>query len=144
VIRELDIHRSPLIIDKVDSFTVGDGCHISIVDSGGLPSATAQRRTSGTQVASDAISLERRLGHVVGINCQSGFIYVYPAIEMVEEWRLRRSVEKDLAQMCMHAASGHRWDFPVPVVNPYWKITGDAESARSPFMAQIMPATHKR
>jgi hypothetical protein len=38
------------------------------------------------------------------------FVYVYPAIEMVEEWRLRRSAEKDLAQMRMHAASGHRWD----------------------------------
>jgi hypothetical protein len=33
-----------------------------------------------------------------------------PAIEMVEEWGLRRSAEKDLAQMRMHAASGHRWD----------------------------------
>ncbi len=49
------------------------------------------------------------------------FVYVYPAIEMVEEWRLRRSAEKDLAQMRMHAASdlaqmrmhaasGHRCD----------------------------------
>src|SRR5229473_8084448 len=38
------------------------------------------------------------------------FVYVYPAIEMVEEWRLRRSAEKDRAQMRMHAASGHRWD----------------------------------
>jgi hypothetical protein len=36
--------------------------------------------------------------------------FVYPAIKMVEEWRLRRSAEKDLAQMRMHAASGHRWD----------------------------------
>src|SRR5712692_7494402 len=38
------------------------------------------------------------------------FVYVYPAIEMVEEWRLRLSAEKDRAQMRMHAASGHRCD----------------------------------
>jgi hypothetical protein len=38
------------------------------------------------------------------------YVYVYPAIEMVEEWRLGRSAEKDLAQMRMHAASGHRCD----------------------------------
>jgi hypothetical protein len=31
------------------------------------------------------------------------FVCVYPAIEMVEEWRLRRSAEKDLAQMRMDA-----------------------------------------
>jgi len=34
--------------------------------------------------------------------------------------------------------------FPVPAVNPYWKITGDAESAPSPLIAWIMPATHER
>jgi hypothetical protein len=45
---------------------------------------------------------------------QTGRIHIsdfcYPEIEMVEEWRLRRSAEKNLAQMRMHAASGHRWD----------------------------------
>jgi len=45
-----------------------------------------------------------------GLIVSLAFVYVYPAIEMVEEWRLRRSAEKDLAQMRMHAASGHRWD----------------------------------
>ena len=28
-----------------------------------------------------------------------GLVLAYPAIEMVEEWRLRRSAEKDLAEM---------------------------------------------
>jgi len=45
-----------------------------------------------------------------GLIVSLAFVYVYPAIEMVEEWRLRRSAAKDLAQMRMHAASGHRWD----------------------------------
>jgi hypothetical protein len=38
-----------------------------------------------------------------GLIVSLAFVYVYPAIEMVEEWRLRRSAEKDLAQMRMHA-----------------------------------------
>jgi hypothetical protein len=39
-----------------------------------------------------------------------GLVLAYPAIEMVEEWRLRRSAEKDLAEMRRRTASGHRWD----------------------------------
>jgi hypothetical protein len=34
----------------------------------------------------------------------------YPAVEMAEEWRLRRWARKDLAEMRKHTASGHRWD----------------------------------
>jgi hypothetical protein len=34
----------------------------------------------------------------------------YPAVEMAEEWRLRRRARKDLAEMRKHTASGHRWD----------------------------------
>jgi len=37
-------------------------------------------------------------------------VLAYPAIEILEERRLRRSAEKDLMQMQRHAASGHRWD----------------------------------
>ena len=37
-------------------------------------------------------------------------VLTYPVIEMVEEWRLHRSAEKDLADMRRHTASGHRWD----------------------------------
>jgi len=44
-----------------------------------------------------------------GLIVSLAFVYVYPAIEMVEEWRLRRSTEKDLAQM-RETASGQRWD----------------------------------
>jgi hypothetical protein len=36
-----------------------------------------------------------------GLIVSLAFVYVYPAIEMVEEWRLRRSTEKDLAQKRM-------------------------------------------
>jgi hypothetical protein len=35
---------------------------------------------------------------------------VYPAVEMVEEWRLHRSAQKELAEMLRHVATGHRWD----------------------------------
>jgi hypothetical protein len=44
-----------------------------------------------------------------GLIVSLAFVYVYPAIEMVEEWRLRRSTEKDLAQM-RKTASGQRWN----------------------------------
>ena len=37
-------------------------------------------------------------------------VLAYPAIEMAEEWRLRRATEKELAEMRRHAASGRRWD----------------------------------
>ena len=37
-------------------------------------------------------------------------VLTYPVIEMVEEWRLHRSAEKDLADMRKHTACGHRWD----------------------------------
>jgi hypothetical protein len=37
-------------------------------------------------------------------------VLAYPAIEMVEEWRLRRAARKHLAEMRRHAASGERWD----------------------------------
>lgn len=33
-------------------------------------------------------------------------VLAYPAIEMAEEWRLRRAAEKELAEMRRHAASG--------------------------------------
>ena len=37
-------------------------------------------------------------------------VFLYPVVEMAEEWRLRRSADKDLAEMLRRAASGHRWD----------------------------------
>jgi hypothetical protein len=37
-------------------------------------------------------------------------VLAYPAIEMVEEWRLRRAARRHLAEMRRHAASGQRWD----------------------------------
>ena len=37
-------------------------------------------------------------------------VFAYPAIEMVEEWRIHRSAKKDLAEMRKHTASDHRWD----------------------------------
>jgi len=37
-------------------------------------------------------------------------VLAYPAIEMVEEWRLHRAAQKHLAEMRRHAASGQRWD----------------------------------
>ncbi|SRR6266403_1576444 len=37
-------------------------------------------------------------------------VFLYPVVEMAEEWRLRRSADKDLAEMRRRAASGHRWD----------------------------------
>jgi hypothetical protein len=37
-------------------------------------------------------------------------VLVYPAVEMVEEWRLHRAAEKQVTEMRKHAASGHKWD----------------------------------
>ena len=37
-------------------------------------------------------------------------LFLCTAIEMAEDWRLRRSAKKDLAEMRKHAGSGHRWD----------------------------------
>ncbi len=39
-----------------------------------------------------------------------GLVFTYPAIEMVEEWRIHRSAEKDLVEMRRHTASGDKWD----------------------------------
>jgi hypothetical protein len=37
-------------------------------------------------------------------------LFVAPAIEAAEDWRLQRGVQKDLIDMRKHAASGHQWD----------------------------------
>jgi hypothetical protein len=37
-------------------------------------------------------------------------VFVYPLVEMAEEWRLHRWARRDLAEMRRHAAAGHRWD----------------------------------
>jgi hypothetical protein len=37
-------------------------------------------------------------------------LFIAPAIEAVEDWRLQRGVQKDLIDMRKHAASGHQWD----------------------------------
>ena len=46
-----------------------------------------------------------------------GLVFTYPAIEMVEEWRIHRSGEKDLVEMRKHTASGDKWD----VVRGQWE-----------------------
>jgi hypothetical protein len=37
-------------------------------------------------------------------------VFLYPVVEWVEEWRIRRSARKDLAELRKHAASGHTWN----------------------------------
>jgi hypothetical protein len=38
------------------------------------------------------------------------FTLCYPAVELVEDWRIRRHVNKELADMRKHTSSGHRFD----------------------------------
>ncbi len=54
---------------------------------------------------------------------------------MVEEWRLRRSAEKDLARM--HAASGHRWD----VTRGQWVVEGTFSHRSSPWRMPKLAAS---
>jgi hypothetical protein len=65
------------------------------------------------------------------------FVYVYRAIEMVEEWRLSRSAEKELTQMRMHAASGHRWD----VTRGQWMVEGTSSHLSSPWRMPTLAAS---
>jgi hypothetical protein len=37
-------------------------------------------------------------------------VFTYPIIEMIEEWRLRRSAKKDLRAMRKHVSAGDQWD----------------------------------
>jgi hypothetical protein len=39
-----------------------------------------------------------------------GLVFAYPIVEMVEEWRQRRSSIKDLSMMRKHIQLRHRWD----------------------------------
>jgi hypothetical protein len=34
-------------------------------------------------------------------------VFTYPIIEVIEEWRIRRSSEKDLREMRKHVSAGH-------------------------------------
>jgi hypothetical protein len=75
---------------------------------------------------------------VVGINCQSGFLFMfYPAIEMVDEWRLRRSTEKDFAQMRMTQPPAT--DGTSPAVNG--RLEGSPSHLSSPWRMPTLAAS---
>jgi hypothetical protein len=40
----------------------------------------------------------------------AGLVFVYPVIELVEDWRLRQAAARELTAMRTHVALGHRWD----------------------------------
>jgi hypothetical protein len=56
--------------------------------------------------------------------------FIAPAIEVVEEWRLTRGVQKDLISMRKHAASGHRWD----AARGQWIVPQNESRAESPLV----------
>jgi hypothetical protein len=37
-------------------------------------------------------------------------LFLAPAVEIAEEWRLHRSADKQLTEMRRHVASGQKWD----------------------------------
>jgi hypothetical protein len=39
-----------------------------------------------------------------------GVFLLYPAVEMVEEWRLNRLAKYDLSEMRKHVDQHHAWD----------------------------------
>jgi hypothetical protein len=38
------------------------------------------------------------------------FLFLAPVVEIVEDWRLHHSADKQLTEMRKHVASGHKWD----------------------------------
>lgn len=37
-------------------------------------------------------------------------VLLYPAVEMIEEWRRRRAARRHLSEMRTHVEQRHRWD----------------------------------
>jgi hypothetical protein len=46
-------------------------------------------------------------GLIMWLGLIVSLVFTYPIIEVIEEWRIRRSSEKDLREMRKHVSAGH-------------------------------------
>ena len=57
-------------------------------------------------------------------------VFLAPAIEVVKEWRLHRSADKQLTEMRTHVASGHKWDTTVGKWVAQWSCALQCQLAK--------------